>query len=274
MIPDAITRANADLRRHYAAEIAVLKRRAMRRKSMRRWAGSALACGLVLALGFAAFGWRRTEAPPTAPYAMALADGSHIHLDAGAIIARPIAPWRHEVRLLRGDAIFDIVHDATRPFVVHTGTATLTDLGTRFLVRTTPEGVAIAVYEGKVEVSNTSRHAMVLSAGQAANATGTGIAHMPAPDEDLATAWRQGRLIFRGAALAQVAEQLSHYRAEPIEIDGTDLAALKVNGTFRLDDIDNALTTLEQALPIRVHHEEGRTVLLSRPVDRTAPARR
>lgn len=258
----AITDGLTALRPHYAAEIAALKRRGARRQTVRLLGGMAVVVALALAAGYASFGWGSPETAAAMPRSLTLADGSRIHLDAGAAVRLPLAPWRRAARLLGGDAVFEIRHDDARPFVVEVGAVTVTDLGTRFLVQARPEAVAVAVFEGKVETATPANPPLVLSAGQAAASAPSGFVETAMPDEGETTAWREGRLVFRNTPLAKVAERLSRYRTEPVVVEGTALAALRVNGTFRLDDTDGALRTLETALPVRVRHENGRTTVL------------
>ncbi|MEO5337852.1 MAG: FecR domain-containing protein [Magnetospirillum sp. WYHS-4] len=251
----------AELRPIYAGEIGALKRRAARRRLLRRLGGTTVVCGLIAAFGFASYGWRSAETAVGMPRTLDLADGGRIHLDAGGAVELPIAPWRREAKLLRGDAVFDIRHDDVRPFVVAAGFTTVTDLGTRFLVQARPDSVAVAVFEGKVELAVAATPPLQLSAGGAALSTPSGILDTAMPDEAEITAWRQGRLVFRNTPLQTVAERLSRYRGETVMVEGAATAALKVSGTFRIDDTDGALRTLERAFPIRIDRQSGRTVI-------------
>ncbi len=249
------------MRSIYAEEIDALKRRGAKRRVRRRLAAGTLACLIAAAGTITAVGWRNLEAPPGKPSIHAYWDGSRIYLDAGAVLEVPIAPWRREARLVEGDAVFDIDHDPDRPFTVRSAASTLTDLGTRFLVRFRGGETEVAVFDGKVEIGSPTGHRMTLPAGQAAKAGPLGLSNTPMPEEDAATAWRQGRLIFRNATLEQVAVSLSKYNPVPVVLNGPGLARLKISGSFRLDDIDGALRTLETALPVRVNFPDDRQII-------------
>jgi transmembrane sensor len=264
----AIALAARQLRPVYADEIEGLKRRGQRRRALRRWGAVAVAGLLCLGLGGVSLGWREVEADRFTPRTVSLADGSRIDLDAGASVRLPLAPWRHEARLIRGDAVFDIVHDDTRSFVVQVGSATLTDLGTRFLVQPLSSDKAlVAVFDGRVRVAASGGQDTVLDAGQAAIAAEGSIIRTTALSEGEATAWRQGRLVFRDKPLAEVAAILSRYRPEPVEVVSPMIAGLKINGVFHLDDLDGGLRLLERALPVDIHRRGGRVVLLARDRD-------
>lgn len=253
----AIAKEAGGLRQAYADEIETLKRRGARQRVLRRTGGGVLVLVLAVAGAVAAFGWRSVETAAGKPATYEFLDGSRVHLDAGGTLEVPIAPWRRHARLIEGDAVFDIVHNPSRSFAVHTPVSTLTDLGTRFLVRANRSEVEVAVFEGKVEIGSQTGHHMVLAPGQAARAGAQGIANFPMPDESEATAWRQGRLIFRDTPLDQVAVRLSRYRRQPVMLGSASLATLKVSGSFRLDDTEGVLRALEVALPVRVSHRGG-----------------
>ena len=264
----AIALAAPQLRPVYADEIEGLKRRGQRRRALRRWGAVAVAGLLCLGLGGVSFGWREVEAGRFTPRSVPLADGSRIDLDANALVRLPLAPWRHEVRLIRGDAVFDIVHDDSRPFVVQVGKATLTDLGTRFLVQPLSSDKAlVAVFDGRVQVAASGGQDTVLDAGQAAIAAEGSITPTTMLSEGEATAWRQGRLVFRDKPLAEVAAILSRYRPEPVEVASPMIAGLKINGVFHLDDLDGGLRLLERALPVDIHRRGERVVLAARDRD-------
>lgn len=260
---DFIASRREALRSFYAEEIDALKRRGRQRRIFRSIAGAMVSVCLVAVLATGHFG-RREVVAGTSPMVVNLGEGSRIHLDAGAAIEIPLVSWRREVRLLAGDAVFDIAHDDAHPFVAFVGETRLTDLGTRFMVKTSGPMTHVSVFEGRVEVFRPSDPPRILDVGQAAMVGTAGIAAAPFLDEVEATAWRQGRMVFRDATLGEVAERMSRYRTRPIRAGDPAVAGLRVSGTFRLDDLDGAVKTLAQAIPISVRDDGGATLLLPR----------
>jgi len=51
-----------------------------------------------------------------------------------------------------GEAYFDVVHDAKRPFTVYAGNRRITDIGTKFSVFRNGDDVRVTVREGRVRV--------------------------------------------------------------------------------------------------------------------------
>lgn len=239
----------------YAAET-----RALRRRALVRQAGRRAALPVAAALALAAVWVAQPHLTYTVsgkdgrPAEVALWDGSHIALDAGAEVGLSYLPWVRRATLNRGTALFDIRHLSFAPFSMQAGAARISDLGTRFLVRAEPEQTGIAVFEGSVEVATTGvDRSLILTAGHAAVATSNGGVVAASPElEDEATAWRDGRVIFHDTALSEVATTLARYWPD-LDLRAADSAAgLRVSGSFGVADRDRLLRTLEAVLPVTV----------------------
>src|SRR3546814_2068180 len=53
-----------------------------------------------------------------------------------------------DIEFRQGRAMFDVAHDASRPFVVDAGLGTVTALGTRFQVQRNEDRVSVTLLEG------------------------------------------------------------------------------------------------------------------------------
>ena len=106
------------------------------------------ALGLIVLVGTLAGNYLRgpqgklIETPKGGQEKLALADGSQIELNTNSAIRLDVGPVHRSVELVRGEAFFEIKHDASRPFVVTAAGHTITDLGTKFLVGATPDTVS------------------------------------------------------------------------------------------------------------------------------------
>ncbi|WP_199140818.1 FecR family protein [Pedobacter sp. ASV12] len=81
-------------------------------------------------------------------------DGSIVYLNAGSRMSynAHFSTDKREVKL-EGEAFFDVVHEARRPFVVRTGKVSTTVLGTSFNIKAFPaKAVEVTVETGKVGV--------------------------------------------------------------------------------------------------------------------------
>lgn len=83
-----------------------------------------------------------------------LPDGTQIKLNANSKISYPenFSGGTREVTL-NGEAYFDVKHNPSRPFIVHTKYATTQVLGTSFNINTTQEAIAVTLVNGRVNVS-------------------------------------------------------------------------------------------------------------------------
>ena len=86
------------------------------------------------------------------PLVRTLADGSIVEINGNAEIAVDFTREVRGVRLLHGEAHFDVAKDAARPFVVSIGEVKVSAVGTGFNVRLEPTEVQILVTEGTVAI--------------------------------------------------------------------------------------------------------------------------
>lgn len=84
--------------------------------------------------------------------AVRLPDRSVVQLNTDSRVEIHFSKAVREVRLLRGEALFSVEHDATRPFRVHTEQVTLEAIGTQFNVRRGTDTI-VSVIEGRVAVA-------------------------------------------------------------------------------------------------------------------------
>ncbi|MBN9296059.1 MAG: FecR domain-containing protein [Filimonas sp.] len=65
---------------------------------------------------------------------------------------------------LTGEAFFDVAHDSSRPFIIHSGSLTTRVLGTAFNVHAYPgEASSVTVIRGRVEVKDQQQHVTILT---------------------------------------------------------------------------------------------------------------
>ena len=183
------------------------------------------------------------------PREFVLGDGTRVLLDAGSELMTNIGWHARKVSLRRGEALFTVVHDASRPFEVETPAGRLTDLGTRFDVETLDGATRIAVLEGRVGVS-TARGMAVLTAGRGGGYDGDGVLLPSSAVDGSVTLWSAGRRHFAAEPLPEVLERLTRYHDVTFVFSEPRLRELRVSGTFRVDDLRLFLRTLGTALPL------------------------
>jgi transmembrane sensor len=189
---------------------------------------------------------------------VALADGSRVTLNARSAIDVAFTPQARRVRLLRGEAYFEVAPDRSRPFEVEARDATVTALGTAFDVDSNlaSEGVAVAVAQRSVLVASravSSRGPVDLGEGQMLVVDRRGeIGAVRAVDTSAVTAWRSGLYVAEDKPLGDVVAALRAYHAGWIVVGGREIAALRVDAVLDLREPDAALDALAAGLPVAI----------------------
>jgi len=223
----------------------------------RRAAAAAL---LAVGAGGAALWWTTRE--PVYETAVgerrtiALPDGSRIDLNTASRAQVAFGRDFREVRLLAGEALFEVAKDPSRPFVVRAGNAAVRAVGTAFNVRLRDGAAEVTVTEGVVAVADRSavaRPAPVrIGAGRAA-VVRRGAVAVSTVDRDTVQrriAWRVGMIELRGETLEQAVAEFNRYRAGKLVVADPRLAAIRVGGTFETDESDKFLTALRSGFGV------------------------
>jgi transmembrane sensor len=246
------------------AELDDAARRASRRTPVgpsRRWmvgaGGFAVAAGLAVAvlpayLGKSSIATYQTSRGKT--QRVVLEDGSTIDINAETKLSVSYGRGSREVIIAEGEAIFDVAHDADRPFTVEAAGRTVRVLGTQFNVRSRSGALAVVVARGKVEVRPQdagSGLTYVLTPGQRLSLDRAGIGAVRSVDPQEALSWRLGRLVYREEPLAEVVADLNRQFQPQIEIADPELASMPVTGVIVLDDPRAIAERLALMLPVR-----------------------
>jgi transmembrane sensor len=168
-----------------------------------------------------------------------LFDGSQIELNTNTVLQ--ISNNQRDVALIRGEALFQIHHDAAHPFTVSVAGHKVIDLGTEFLIRTSGSKLRVALVEGRARLeSDTGRQdqAATLVPGDVALATGTSLAVTKKPARQLRDelTWRKGILVFDDTTLADAAAEFNRYNTVKVVIADPNAAQLKINGAIHAND--------------------------------------
>ena len=196
---------------------------------------------------------------------VSLIDGSRIDLNTGSIIAVAFETSRRVVRLLQGEAMFDIAHDAQHPFYVQVGDSLLRVLGTAFNVRIRAELVELTVSRGAVGVSDGAKMLRTVAAGYGAVIRG-GVAETNHLGEAIIrqrTAWQEGVIELDGDTLEQAIAEFNRYRHAPIVLSDNRLAALRVGGRFGTSDSKQFIDAVQRSFPIRMIANNDGSILLT-----------
>jgi transmembrane sensor len=191
-----------------------------------------------------------------------LADGSHVTLNTDSVVEVRFSRGHRDVDLQRGEAQFDVAHDATRPFVVHTGMGTVTALGTRFDVRRyAGDEAVVTLLRGSVAVKQGDERRTLHPNEQALLLERGGIT-VRTIDPAQVNAWVGGWLRFADASLGEVVAEANRYSPRKLRLADPQLASLRLHGSFHVGDTASIAAAAEQLLPVRVQ-AQGNDIVLS-----------
>jgi transmembrane sensor len=201
-----------------------------------------------------------------------LADGSRIHLNTASAVEVALRKHSRRVRLVKGEALFEVAHDPGRPFLVDAGAARLRAVGTAFNVRIRDTVVELTVTEGVVAVAENMADvhrpdvSKIVAGGGAV--IGSGAMAPTALDPTILrqrTAWQDGVIELDGETLAQAVAEFNRYRGPPIIIGDPRLANLRVGGRFEVDEAEKFLTAVEGSFPVNaIPAADGSILLVTR----------
>lgn len=175
-------------------------------------------------------------------HSMVLSDGSLVTLNTDSKIEVELQPERRVIKLVSGEAMFEVAHDKSRPFDVIVGNTVVRAVGTQFNVDRRAARTTVTVLEGRVLVDD-----VPVSAGQSVSVTEQGVTS-PERLANLASAiaWTQRRLVFEHRSLGEVADEFNRYNQRQIHIEDAALRRQEVTGTFQANDPGAFLTFLSR----------------------------
>ncbi len=209
-----------------------------------------------------------------------LPDGTSVWLNSGSKLSYVnnfSGPLR-EVRL-EGEAYFDVVKNAAKPFIVHTGGVNIKVLGTAFDVKSYPadKTVETTLLRGLVQVTREydskqkpvflyPNEKIVIQKIVAAKSSDklsnynafaqneiaepyhiTALDSTQGEDAHIETAWLNNRLAFRGDNFEELAEKLERWYNVRIIFQDEKVKKLSFNGSFENETVEEAFTALKAA---------------------------
>jgi len=232
------------------------------------------ACAVIAAIGVAGVSYSKKpqtqefETPIGGYETLKLADGSRIELNTNTKVRVALSAGQRKVWLDKGEAYFEIQHNAAQPFTVVTGNHRITDLGTKFAVRANGDLLRVALLEGRAKVDTDSvwsqPQSVILTPGDVVVATRSSLSMERQSSHLLSDelGWRRGILIFDRTPLADVVAQFNRYNAKKLSVAGS-AAAMKIDGTFPATNIDDFLHLARDVLGLNVEQRPD-VVMLSR----------
>ncbi len=236
---------------------------ARRRAPVRAMAAGLAVAMLAGAAGFALLGHPAYETRVGEQRTVRLSDGSRVVLNTGTRVVVDYSKGERRVRLVRGEAMFDVAKNPARPFIVAAEGREVRALGTSFVVRDEGRAIAVTLIEGKVAVSGKAEAApVVLAPGQRLRAaTAAAPPRVDRPRMEVVTAWRSGQILLDDTPLTQAVAEMNRYTPTPLSLETDRIGALRVSGIFKTGEMDAFARTVSAQYGLTVIERPDGTVL-------------
>jgi len=205
--------------------------------------------------------------PVGARETLTLGDGSQIELNTDTTVRVAFDGASRNVWLDKGEAFFNVIHNASRPFVVTLGDKRVVDLGTKFFIQREDGRVQVALLEGKARfeaaINSAQPQQAVLTPGDTIVATADSVSLQRKSNQDLSNelGWRRGLLIFDHASLADVAREYNRYNRTKLVVEGSAAQRLTISGALPATDIGAFTRLATKFFNLRVKQHEGEVVV-------------
>ena len=185
---------------------------------------------------------------------LTLEDGTQVRLGPESALATDYSSGQRRVRLLKGQAFFDVVPDTERPFRVTAGDVVTTVLGTAFEVTLGAARVDVAVKHGLVRVDGgTPPLSEKLSAGDSLTVGQAAGARRGQRDLDDIGDWMTGELVARDRPMTEILDALRRYYGGAILVQDSAFARTRVTGIYDLRDPAATLASLASSHGATLH---------------------
>jgi transmembrane sensor len=194
-------------------------------------------------------------APLGARVSFNLPDGSTGMLNSGSKLSYS-SPFNNNRKVrLEGEAWFEVNRDEDHPFEISTGNSTVKVLGTSFNLSAYPveNYVEVVLQTGKVEFMEGNGNEKVTMLPSERLVFQNGNISKSVTDPAKYNAWTEGKLIFRGDPMAEVARRMERWYNVKIDIADKELEKYSFRATFEDDKLEEVLRLLSMTSPIRYH---------------------
>ena len=234
-------------------------------------AAAAITLGVLAGASYFLWSPQRFQTALGEQRSVVLSDGSVVTLNTSSSVKVSMVKDRRTVMLLSGEALFQVAHDASRPFEVKTGDTTIRAVGTQFDVDRRTTGTTVTVVEGKVAVFTAPASSddgeasnLPLAAGEQLTVAPRTKSHTVRANVAAATAWTQRKLIFENRPLGEVAAEFNRYNRQSIDIRSPELRSQEVTGAFQANDPDSFMLFLAKIPDVNIERSsDGRSFVVT-----------
>ena len=182
-----------------------------------------------------------------------LPDGTTGWLNSGSSLEYHLPFNNNRQITVRKEAWLDVVSDASNPFEISAGKSTITVLGTKFNLNAYPEEsyLEVVLEEGEVEFSVPGISSVVEIKPNERLIYSRDSVHITMTEPSKYAAWVEGKLMFRGDPMPEVARRIARWYNVDVVLVDKDLEKDVLRGTFQDDSLEEVLRYMSMTSPIR-----------------------
>lgn len=191
-------------------------------------------------------------APLGARVAFNLPDGTTGMLNSGSRLSYSI-PFTNDRRVkLEGEVWLEVNRDEDHPFEINTGNSTVKVIGTSFNLSAYPSEnyVEVVLYHGKVEFLDSKNNEKVMMLPSERLVFQDGNINKTVTDPTKYNAWTEGKLVFRGDPMTEVARRIERWYNVKVELADKEIEKYSFRATFEDDKLEEVLRFLSMTSPI------------------------
>jgi transmembrane sensor len=187
-----------------------------------------------------------------------LDDGTRLSLNSGTCVVITYSDSERRVELVRGEAFFEVAHNAARPFIVTAGDQQVVAIGTSFVVRYEAARTAITLLDGSVRVSPATDVGLTLAPGERVTFAAGGSRRLDEPKIEAVTAWRRGEVMLDSTQLEDAVAELNRYDKNTLIIDDPRIATLSISGIYHAGDSRGFAHTIAKLYGLEIIEQSNR----------------
>jgi len=192
-------------------------------------------------------------APLGSRISFTLPDGTQGWLNSGSSLEYSLPFSNNRQIALSGEAWFDVAHDSDHAFEVAANNSKVKVLGTKFNLSAYPteKYLEVVLEEGKVEFNTQGLEKGVEMKPNERLVLSDGSINIGETDASKYSGWKEGKLIFRGDSMDEVARRIGRWYNVNVEVRDEELKTYTFRGIFEDDSLEEVIHYISMTSPIR-----------------------
>jgi len=239
-----------------------------RKGTLRLLLGSLAAAAIITGISVLLFNWFSDEAAvyqtANERQQLALPDGSTVFLNEHSAISYLKRRFnnKRQVKLLKGEAYFEVVHNDKNEFLIDLGEVVVRDIGTSFDIKTDTGNIQVIVNEGAVSMEHQQSQKVVLGANQMAifNRETKNLSDAAAAPLNY-KAWQDKKLRYVQTPLSLVFQDLNRIYGTRVLFQDSTLKERKLNAYLNQKTEDQIMHIIAASLQIKIVKKDSTFII-------------